>query len=431
MIRRLNFNSGIARNVLTLFAGSTLAQAIPLLVSPVLTRLYPVHDFAVLTVMATLVSFAGVIAAGRYEIAIGLPASDDEAKKVVYLAMGITSVFSVLLMVFFIFGGTFVAASLNAPDATHYLLLVPMAILFYGWYQALTYWNIRKRRYTVIASSRVSQSLINSGVSLLFAFTGIPVNGLVLGHVSGHFAATAWTWIRMAGRREIDFRKTDMTRAGLRQLAAKYSDLPKVNGIHALSDMAQTSLVVFIISGMFGSIATGLYGLTMRILQAPLNVIGSSFTAVFYKEVSEKINRQERISKLLRTTMGTLAMISFPVFLVLFIAGPALFSFVFGEQWREAGVYARIMCPWLFLNFIASPVSHLPVILSRQRQFFLFSLAGNLSVITGLMAGAFLLDGIRQTLMAVCAVQVVFQSCMIAYFIHIARQAENSFFTRN
>lgn len=431
MIRRLNFNSGIARNVLTLFTGSTLAQAIPLLVSPILTRLYPVHDFAVLTVISTLVSFAGVIAAGRYEIAIGLPASEDEARKIVYLAMGITSVFSVLLLISLFFSGSVAATLLNAPDAAPYLLLVPLAILFYGWYQALTYWNIRKRRYTDIATSRVSQSLINSGISLLFAFTGIPVNGLVMGHVSGHFAATAWSWLRLARYREIDFRKEDLERAGLRRLAARYADLPKVNGVHALSDMAQTSLVVFIISGMFGSVATGLYGLTMRILQAPLNVIGSSFTAVFYKEVSEKINRRERITKLLRTTMGTLAMISFPVFLVMFIAGPALFSFVFGDPWREAGVYARIMCPWLFLNFIASPVSHLPVILNRQRQFFLYSLAGNLSVIGGLMAGAFLLDGIRQTLIAVCTVQVVFQCCMIAYFIHIAQQAEKSFSTRN
>ncbi len=427
MIRRLNLKSGIARNVLTLFTGSTLAQAIPVLVSPILTRLYTFHDFAVLTVVVTLVSLTGVISAGRYEIAIGLHSEDSEAKKTVYLAFSITICFSLLLLCVFTSAGTFIAGLLNQPEAAPYLVVVSIAILFYGWYQALTFWNIRKRRYADIAASRVSQSLVNSGLSLLFAFTGIPLNGLVVGHVSGHIAAVSWSWFRLAPYKEIDFKKSDLKRSELSRMAKKYSELPKVNGLHALSDVAQSSLIVFIISAMFGSVATALYGLTLRVLQAPLNVLGSSFTAVFYKEMTEKIQRQERITKLLRTTLGTLALLSLPVFVVLFITGPFLFAFVFGESWREAGMYARIMCPWLFLNFIASPVSHLPVILNRQRQFFMFSMTGNLAVIAALLGGAFLFDNIRHTLIMITCVQVVFQACMIFYFINIARKAEKSF----
>lgn len=74
-------------------------------------------------------------------------------------------------------------------------------------------------------------------------------------------------------------------------------------------------------------------------------MIGSSFSIVFYKEASEKVAKGEKITKLLRTTILTLALISFPAFLMIMIFGPALFAFVFGEAWREAGVYARIMSP--------------------------------------------------------------------------------------
>jgi O-antigen/teichoic acid export membrane protein len=209
----------------------------------------------------------------------------------------------------------------------------------------------------------------------------------------------------------------------MRALAIKYSDLPKVNGVHALTDMLQSTGVVFIISALFGSVTTGLYGLTLRILQAPLTLIGSSFSIVFYKEVSEKVAKNEKIDKLLRTTISTLALISFPIFLTIMIVGPSLFAFVFGEEWREAGVYARIMSPWLFVNFISSPVSHLPVILNRQRQFFLLSLAGNILVVLSLLAGSLIFKDVKIGFALISATQVIFLSGMIFYFLRIAAKS--------
>ena len=67
MLKKLSENSGLVRNILTLFTGSTIAQAIPVLISPILTRLYPVSDFATLTVVTTVIALVGVIVAGRYE----------------------------------------------------------------------------------------------------------------------------------------------------------------------------------------------------------------------------------------------------------------------------------------------------------------------------------------------------------------------------
>ncbi|MBK8417215.1 MAG: oligosaccharide flippase family protein [Bacteroidetes bacterium] len=78
--------------------------------------------------------------------------------------------------------------------------------------------------------------------------------------------------------------------------------------------MLQVTGVIFVISAVFESVTTGLYGLTMRILQAPLTMIGTSFSIVFYKEASEKVANNQKITKLLRTTILTLAAISFPVF---------------------------------------------------------------------------------------------------------------------
>lgn len=411
----------LLRHVLTLFTGTTIAQAIPVLVSPILTRLYEVSDFAVLTVVATIISLVGVITTGRYELTIGLPESEREAKQLVWLSV-IISCFVALFSFFILLLGRFtIARWYNNPEAANYLLLVPVASLFYGFFQALSFWNIRKRFYGDLAGSRVSQSMVNSGISLGYAFTGWGMNGLVFGNVAGHVASFFYAWLRLLWKKEIPSARENLHVGELKTLASRYRDFPRVNGVHALTDVAQSTLIIFIISSFFGTLATGLYGLTMRVLQAPLNMIGSTFAIVFYKEVSEKVAKKEKIGKLLRSTIITLTMISAPIFLIIMIFGPSLFSLVFGDEWREAGVYARIMSPWLFVNFISSPISHLPAILGKQRQFFLLSLAGNSLVVLSLLIGALGFEEIKTGLILVAGSQVVFCMGMIGYFFHIAK----------
>jgi len=422
MIRKLLPRSGFARNVLTLFTGSTIAQAIPVIISPLLTRIFPVTDFATLTVVTTLISLLGVIVCGRYEIAIGLPADEKEAKQLVYLSISVAFIVSSVAMVLVLFFNEPLAHLLNNDEAAPYILLVPFTSLLYGLNQALTYWNIRKRNYALMSTSRVGQSITNSSVSLSLGYSFLKANGLVIGHITGHIAALIYTFFRTNSKAEITFSKSDFNKEELKALAKKYSDLPKVNGVHALTDMLQVTGVVFVISAVFGSVTTGLYGLTMRILQAPLTMIGSSFSIVFYKEASEKVATNQKITKLLRTTIMTLAAISFPVFLTIMIFGPDLFSFVFGESWRDAGVYARILSPYLFMNFISSPVSHLPVILNKQRQFFLLSLIGNILILSSILVGAFVFDDFKTGLLLITITQVIFTSFILIYFYTISKR---------
>ena len=423
MLSKYSLKSGLVRNVLTLSTGSTIAQAIPVLISPILTRIFPVADFATLTVVTTLISLLGVIVCGRYEIAIGLPADEKEAKQLVYLSITVSVIVASAAMVLILFFNNHLARLLNNEAAAPYLLLVPLTALMYGINQALTYWNIRHRNYALMSSSRVSQSITNSGTSLALGYSGWSFNGLVIGNIFGNAAALIYTYFRTISIGGITFKKSEISKTHMKELAVKYSDLPKVNGMHAMVDMLQSTGVIFIISALFGSITTGLYGLTLRTLQAPLTLIGSSFSIVFYKEVSEKVVNKQRIDKLLMTTIKTLALISFPIFLTIMIVGPDLFEFVFGADWREAGVYARIMSPWLFVNFISSPVSHLPVILNRQREFFLLSLIGNTLVILSLLAGSLIFKDVKIGFALISATQVIYLSGVIYYFMRISRKS--------
>jgi len=62
-------------------------------------------------------------------------------------------------------------------------------------------------------------------------------------------------------------------------------------------------------------------------------------------------------------TIRNIAFLTFPFFIIILFWGPQIFSVVFSKEWREAGVYAQYLTPWLFFSTIASPVSQVPLTL--------------------------------------------------------------------
>ena len=72
--------SEYSKNVLTLLSGTVIAQALPILFAPVLTRIFSPEEFAVYGVYIAVVMFCTVLSSGRYELAIILPEDDENLK---------------------------------------------------------------------------------------------------------------------------------------------------------------------------------------------------------------------------------------------------------------------------------------------------------------------------------------------------------------
>ena len=97
MLTKLKPKSEFSRNVLTLMTGTTIAQAIPITISPILTRIYTPEDFGVFALFVAIVGFIAVIASGRYEQAIMLPKYDKYAINIFTLSLiliCLTSIFT-------------------------------------------------------------------------------------------------------------------------------------------------------------------------------------------------------------------------------------------------------------------------------------------------------------------------------------------------
>ena len=67
------------KNIFTLLKGSVLAQLIPLIISPFITRLYTPKELGVLAIFSSISVILGSVVNGRYEQALVLVKTEKEA----------------------------------------------------------------------------------------------------------------------------------------------------------------------------------------------------------------------------------------------------------------------------------------------------------------------------------------------------------------
>ena len=87
MLRKLIPDSEFVRNFLTLMTGNVIAQLIPVLASPALTRLFSPAEFGLLGLFMIITNSFSVVGAARFEFAIMLPEKDEDAKNVFALSL--------------------------------------------------------------------------------------------------------------------------------------------------------------------------------------------------------------------------------------------------------------------------------------------------------------------------------------------------------
>ena len=91
--------SEFTKNVLTLMTGTSIAQAIPIAITPILTRIYSPNEFGLFALYMSIVSVVVIMATGRYELAIVLPKNNEDAANIVALSLVITLFISLLSLI--------------------------------------------------------------------------------------------------------------------------------------------------------------------------------------------------------------------------------------------------------------------------------------------------------------------------------------------
>lgn len=352
MIKKLG-HSEFTRNVLTLMTGTTVAQAVPIAISPILTRIYSPDDFGIYSLFVSITAIFGSIATARYESALILPHDDDDAINIVVLCVCIAGCFSFLLFLIVLFFSQPISVLLGNADIRPWLFLSPFTILLLGLFNTLTFYNTRIKRFKDIAQSNIVKAVFLSIIQVAggYAFKG--VTGLITGQFLSQFFANGRLLKNIVTEKDIE---EVINKKKMFQLAAKYRDFPKFSLSAVLANSLSIYSVNIMVSTLYGLSTLGFYSQVQKVLGLPSILIGTSVGQVYYQEAGKERKETGRAINSFIATLKKLLLI-LPVFVIIYFSVEDVFAFVFGETWRVTGEYAKILTPLFAIRFVSSSLS--------------------------------------------------------------------------
>jgi O-antigen/teichoic acid export membrane protein len=390
MLNKLKPKSEFTRNVLTLMTGTTIAQAIPIAISPILTRIYTPEDFGLFALYISIASIISVVATGRYELAIMLPKKDEDAAHIVILSLLISFFVSFISFLVVLIFNVQITNVLGNPEISSWLYFIPVTIFMTGIYQSFNYWSNREKKYKRLAINRVIQSGTTATTNLGMGVTGFSSSGLILGTVVGQTIAAMFL-AKIVLKENFQIYKK-VKKVKILALAKRYIKFPKFEIWSALFNTSSTSSPIILLGIFFSSATVGFYSLSYRILSLPISFMSGSIAQIFLQESVQVKHSKEKLHNLTRSTFRKLFYLGLFPLAFICIFGDKLFTFIFGTQWEIAGEYAQVLSVWLFFVFLISPLSTLLITLEKQKESFYFNMIMLTSRVLALCLGYYIFN---------------------------------------
>lgn len=378
---KYKFKSTFGKNVLKITGGTAFAQIISIVLYPVITRLYSPEEYGVISIYTAILLGISFLGSMNYEM--GIPIAENEEKAINILSLSISTLFfftSITALIFLCVGDVFLNL-LNSESLIDYKLLIPLGVLLLGLYNIFTQWAFRKKNFNAITKTKVSQSIFQNLISILGGVFGSGPIGLILGRVFGQSAG-----IFTLSNPLIKYDRYLLKKISWKEIlwsAKRYKNFPFYTMPRRFLGDITVSLPILFLTSIYGSHAVGLFGLANSIIQLPVNLIGNSIGNVFYAESASLRNKDpQRVRDLSNKLLKTLILIGIFPLIGLILFGPAMFTFAFGNEWSEAGEYARLLSISIFLRLIVTPISSVFDVYEKQKVALLLNILKLSLVIT-------------------------------------------------
>jgi len=353
-------------NVLILMTGMALSQAANICLAPIITRLYDPTDLGTLSIFMSLSSILAVIACLRYDAAIMLPKDVQDASNLLFASLLLAVLIATLTFVFSIFTQQQAARTLNVANMASWLWLLGPTVLLLGLMQAMQIWCNRNNDFKRTATSYVIRALTDNGTKITLGLTSMSgYLGLISGFISGVLVAASYLTTRFLTLDYIRHMRS-VSKRNLKIALVRYRSFPFYNSWAALMDAGSLQVPILLLTYFYGSHMVGLYALATRVLRLPAAFIGRASSQALFKKISDNIKAELPVFPLVVKSVVFLSIVALLPLGLLAWGGEWIFQKVFGEEWRLAGYYARIMVGWVGMQYIASAVS--PVFLALERN---------------------------------------------------------------
>jgi O-antigen/teichoic acid export membrane protein len=353
----------IFKDLSFLMGGTFIAQLIPILLQPILKRMFTVEEFGVFDLYFRSVGILAIIFSLKYEKAIVLSKNRGESASIylgiILLGLALFLFTELVLILLHSFG----ISPLNFQKKYSLIIfLIPLAALFFSINTASQFMFIRQKRFMASSSlkiyRRVTEGAFQAGSGVYGFFWGLPI-----GDIIGNLSASAVGMFRL--KKEVKNNLTQNLLQGIKVVARKYSEFPKFALGSNLLNTFVLSALTFQIYAKFSIQEVGFAELTQRMLTIPGALIGVSLGQLILQRFSVAYNNRASVSKLFFGLLTFNIMIAVPFFIIIFFWGPEIFAWVFGREWYVSGEFAKSLIVSTSVFFIISPLGQALIALHK------------------------------------------------------------------
>lgn len=359
------------KHATTVLTGTALAQALPLLVAPLITRLCRPEDLGEFSVWMGIVAIAAAFGTLRLEAAMILDHDTDDQRTCFSVVAYCSTALAILITC-----AVVLARVSDVPQVQKmpwfFLITIGIGAWLFAYNSTLLSYATSYRAFGKAAMAKVCGAGTIALGQLFLLLAGLGGTALVAGQILGFTAGIIAAIVLLSPPSpRISLIPTPAQRAYLK----KHQSFWRFSLPAGLLNAAAGKFPLFLVGAKYGLFEAGLFALTERILTAPISLLAASVLEVFKRQSVHEFQTLGNCKAAFRSTFKALVLLGCGPALVIFAFAPDLCAWVFGEPWREAGDFARILAPLYFLGFVASPLSYVFFVAGKQKIELVWQLA--------------------------------------------------------
>ena len=396
-------HSNFLKALVVLVSGQVLGQALTLVTLPILSRLYSPSDYGEFAVLSSASTILCSISQLGLSSAIMIPRDDIEAKSLISYTLLIQFILVTIFVV-----GVFATMSfikiidINMPYMMTILLLYALSLLTNLSNLLKIYMN-RKKLYRALFWNSVIASLSTLFITIPLGLVGVGSWGFI----SAAFVSNIISIAQMISKAN-PFVSINSIDSGIRALKKHKNFMIYQYPANIVSTFS-LQLPDQLMMKFFGSSALGSYSMSNRIYSFPTNLIASPINAIYFKTAVDYNQTGKDLASFTFNLITKIMLIAFVPLIILISFGEQIFSFVLGDQWREAGSIASILGIQFVLVFCANCTSYCRVSLGRQKINLVMSGLQLLIITISLLFGVIVYKGLIPTIICFVVGNTIYQ----------------------
>ena len=405
-------SSGVC-NFAKLLSANVVAQAIGLVVYPILTRMYAPEDFGLLNLFLSIGGVLIILSTSEYYYAIVLPKEEKNAVALTHLSLLLLMLTTLLVLLSVLFSRP-ISVLFKTPALAEYYWLMPIYVFGIGLWNVLCYWYIRKKLFGRISGYQMSQSLLSAGGKIGLGYAGALHGGMIYSAVLAPIVSLL-TSIALCFRKAI-CPLLNVSWANVRIQAKEYCNFPFFVLPRSFINVLATQLPVLLLTPFFGSKLVGLLSMALLLGYTPIGTITRALYQVLYQHTTERVHASKNIGNLFWKYVGYGSAVIIPLFVGMALVLPALSAWLLGEEWRVVGEYIRWMLPWLYFSLLVGSTCYLSDVFMQQKKGLLFEILLAICRVVGLCVGIVTKD----FMVAIAAYSIGTAIAVFAQFVWLA-----------